>query len=268
VTWTSNPQGVTLGWGELRMQPHDMAKIGHLYLNKGMWDGKQLISSEWIEKSTSKQINAGTLLDDYGYQWWIDDSGIYTALGAWGQYIMVIPEKNIVTVFTSRVNVTRHAPLNLTKDFIIPAVMSDGSLPDNPESVAKLDTLSNEMKQAPDPEPVPPLPEMAQIISGKTYFYDANSLGWQFSSLTFNEKEAVSDFSIASINFPDLPIGLDNVYRFSETPVGVLASKGFWRNESTFVLIDELVGETIYIESAFTFKDNQVIVHGADCIRS
>jgi CubicO group peptidase (beta-lactamase class C family) len=265
VTWQSNPQGIALGWGELHMQPHDMAKIGHLYLNKGMWDGEQVISSEWIEKSTSKQINASTLLDHYGYQWWIDDSGIYTALGAWGQYIMVTPEKNIVTVFTSRVNITKHGPLNLTKEFIIPAVVSDDSLPNNPESVAKLNSLTHEMKQAPDPEPVPPLPEMAQIISGKTYFLDANNAGFQFFSLTFNGKDAVWDISLGGIFLEDVPIGLDNVYRFKDFgQLGVLASKGFWRNESTFVLIDELIGETIYIETEFTFKDNEVIVQADD----
>ncbi|MFC1507246.1 serine hydrolase domain-containing protein [Thermoproteota archaeon] len=264
VTWTSNPQNIALGYSELRMRPHDMAKIGYLYLNKGMWDGELVISSEWIEMSTRKQINAGTLLDHYGYQWWIDDSGIYTALGAWGQYIMVIPEKNIVTVFTSRVNVTKHAPLNLTKNFIMPAVVSDDSLPDNTESVAKLNALTNEMKQAPDPEPVPPLPEMAQIISGKTYFFNANSLEWQFLSFTFNGKEALSDYSIAGISFRDIPTGLDNVYRFSETPIGVLASKGFWRNESTFVSIDELIGESMYFESEFTFKDDKVTVQTVD----
>ncbi|MCW4043535.1 MAG: beta-lactamase family protein [Candidatus Bathyarchaeota archaeon] len=93
VTWSSNPQNITIGWAELRMRPHDMAKIGHLYLSKGVWDGEQLIHSEWVEMSTRKQINS-TLLDYYGYNWWIDDSGIYTALGYGGQYIIVVPEKN------------------------------------------------------------------------------------------------------------------------------------------------------------------------------
>ncbi|MCW4043534.1 MAG: hypothetical protein NWE90_07410 [Candidatus Bathyarchaeota archaeon] len=157
------------------------------------------------------------------------------------------------------------APLNLTENFIIPAAVSDDSLPDNPENVAKLTSLTNKMKQAPEPEPVPPLPEMAQIISGKTYFLDANSAGLQFFSFTFNGKEAVWDISIGGAFLGDIPIGLDNVYRFKDFgQLGVLASKGFWRNESTFVLIDELVGEAIYIESEFTFKDDKVTIQTID----
>ena len=48
VGWPSNPQGITLGYGQLFMRPHDMAKIGYLYLNNGLWDGKQIISSQKI----------------------------------------------------------------------------------------------------------------------------------------------------------------------------------------------------------------------------
>jgi CubicO group peptidase (beta-lactamase class C family) len=56
VGWPSNPQGITLGYGQLFMRPHDMAKIGYLYLNNGLWDGEQIISSQWIIASTSKYI--------------------------------------------------------------------------------------------------------------------------------------------------------------------------------------------------------------------
>jgi hypothetical protein len=72
------------------------------------------------------------------------------------------------------------------------------------------------------------------------------------------------DIYVSGISFQDNPVGLDNIYRFSETPIGVLASKGFWRNESTFVMIDKVVEEAIYLESEFTFKDNQVIVQTND----
>ena len=102
------------------------------------------------------------------------------------------------------------------------------------------------------------------MISGKTYFMDANDLYWQYSSLTFNGKEVMLDINIARISFQDIPVGLDNVYRFSETPIGVLASKGFWRNESTFVMINEAVEAAAYLESELTFKDNQVIVQTND----
>lgn len=100
VDWTSNLQGISIGYSELRRHPHDMAKIGYLYLKDGRWDGEQIVPSGWVRASTSKSISA-TLEDGYGYQWWIDDSGMYLALGYRGQFIFGIPEKEMVVVFTS-----------------------------------------------------------------------------------------------------------------------------------------------------------------------
>ncbi len=68
----------------MRMQPHDMAKIGYLYLNKGQWDGTQIVQADWVARSTRKHIPA-TLQDGYGYQWWVTDEGTYMALGYGGQ---------------------------------------------------------------------------------------------------------------------------------------------------------------------------------------
>jgi CubicO group peptidase (beta-lactamase class C family) len=133
VNWPSNLQGITIGYGQLRMRPQDMAKIGHLYLNDGLWDGRQIISSQWVNVSTRKHI-AATLLPGYGYQWWIVNPGIYTAVGYQGQFIMVVPEKNMVAVFTSRLNKEDfYTPLGLLSSYIIPAAKSPQPLPENPD---------------------------------------------------------------------------------------------------------------------------------------
>lgn len=145
VEWPSNPQGITIGWGQLYMLPHDMAKIGYLYLNDGMWDGKQVISSDWVETSTRKHISANTLEDGYGYQWWVDDSEIYMALGYAGQYIVVLPEKEMVVVFTSDLGDNDFfVPRFLVDDFIITAAKSNSPLPANPAAVAKLQSQVQE----------------------------------------------------------------------------------------------------------------------------
>jgi CubicO group peptidase (beta-lactamase class C family) len=133
IWWPSNPQGITIGWSKIRMQPRDMAKVGYLYLNNGLWDGKQIISSRWIKASTRKHIDA-TLLPGYGYQWWIVSPGIYTAVGRKGQFIMVASEKNIVAVFTSRLDPEDfYTPLILWAAYIMPAVKSATPLPENPD---------------------------------------------------------------------------------------------------------------------------------------
>jgi metal-dependent hydrolase (beta-lactamase superfamily II)/CubicO group peptidase (beta-lactamase class C family) len=139
VEWPANPQGISIGWGSLRMKPGDMAKIGYLYLNEGMWEGKQVVPPAWVEASTRKQIPA-TLEDGYGYQWWVDDSGYYMALGYAGQFIFVVPEQDMVVVFTSDLEETDfYVPQELLANWIIPAARSTTPLPDNPDGVAQLE---------------------------------------------------------------------------------------------------------------------------------
>jgi CubicO group peptidase (beta-lactamase class C family) len=141
VEWLSSPQGITIGWSDLHLTPHDMAKIGYLYLNEGRWDGEQVVSAEWVKASGREHISAGTLEDGYGYQWWVDDAGVYMALGYSGQYIVVVPDKGMVVVFVSDLEERDfYVPQELLNDFIIPAAKSASPLPDNPDGVALLES--------------------------------------------------------------------------------------------------------------------------------
>ncbi len=131
--WPANSQGITVGYSDLHIRPRDMAKIGFLYLNNGLWEDKQIISSRWIKESTRKHVSTKGLMD-YGYQWWTLGSGAYTALGYGGQFIFVVPHKNIVAVFTSGLDRKDiFTPSVLLRSNIIPAVKSDKPLPENPE---------------------------------------------------------------------------------------------------------------------------------------
>ena len=131
VGWPSNPQGITLGYGHLFMRPQDMAKIGYLYLNNGLWNDKQIISSKWIRASTRKYIDT-TLLPGYGYHWWTASPDVYTAAGNKGQFIMVAPEKDIVAVFTGGLSPKDFTiPIDLFSSYIISAVKSPTPLPEN-----------------------------------------------------------------------------------------------------------------------------------------
>ena len=147
LSWPTNPQGINIGWGELRMLPRDMAKIGYLYLAGGEWDGEQIVPTAWVENSTRKHISA-TLEDGYGYQWWVDDSGMYLALGYAGQFIFVVPEKELVVVFTSDLSDSDfYLPQNLLNDYIIPAAVSLDPLPKNPAAESDLHQLLGELSQ-------------------------------------------------------------------------------------------------------------------------
>ncbi len=82
VIWPSDPHGINYGWGDLHITPHDMAKIGYLYLNNGVWEDKPLVSVEWIAKSKPNHVK----FQDgggYGYLWWDPGHtpGFYEAVG-------------------------------------------------------------------------------------------------------------------------------------------------------------------------------------------
>ena len=99
--WSTDPQGINFGGSSLALTPRNMAKFGLLYLNNGTWDEQQIVSSEWVSSSNHGLATPYTMTS-YGYQWWIDDyHNWYSARGYNGQFIYVIPEHDIVIVFTS-----------------------------------------------------------------------------------------------------------------------------------------------------------------------
>ncbi len=101
--WVADPQGInTAGWG-LFITLADMAKIGQLYLNRGSWNGRQLISSEWLDESTIEHSRWDELNLTYGYLWWIIDRNehSYAAIGDGGNVIYVNLAKNLVVVIAS-----------------------------------------------------------------------------------------------------------------------------------------------------------------------
>jgi DNA-binding NarL/FixJ family response regulator len=95
-----DPQGYYDGWGDLSLHPQDMAKIGFLFLNKGQWDGKQIISSKWVEEASQAHMDTGG--DPHGYGWWVDPAveGAFRADGRGGQFIYVLPKWNMIVVTT------------------------------------------------------------------------------------------------------------------------------------------------------------------------
>lgn len=99
VNWEISPEGInTGGWG-LHIQSESLAKVGQMWLDGGVWNGKQLISKEWIEQMSAKQSNGGDF--GYGFQTW--QCAYPTAVradGALGQYVIVIPKQDVVIVLT------------------------------------------------------------------------------------------------------------------------------------------------------------------------
>ena len=141
--WPANTQGITIGWADLQLRLRDMAKIGQMMLKGGRWQGKQIISQNWVNQSTQAHIKAGGY--DYGYQWWrgktIASNQIFDSFWAWGhggQFIIVLPDLDLVVVLTAKhldnPGYSKRAFGMLTQH-ILPAVIPHPSL----EKIAMLD---------------------------------------------------------------------------------------------------------------------------------
>lgn len=101
VFWESCPRKITKGGWGLFIRTEDMAKLGQLYLNKGKWNGVQIVPEKWVEESTTPQILTGrTDSTYYGYQLWIngDRQGSYAFNGMLGQNVFIYPDINMVVV--------------------------------------------------------------------------------------------------------------------------------------------------------------------------
>ena len=140
IYWKSY-NGLTIGYSDLIMRPLDMARFGYLLLNGGRWNNQQVISPEWIEESTIKHID-NSLTYGYGYQWWIYSPDRFAAVGARGQRIFVLKDKNMVVVFTGNLKkIKTRIPEKILENHIIPAAQSDNSLPEDPRSWARLNSM-------------------------------------------------------------------------------------------------------------------------------
>jgi len=134
--WTTlTPSGLPCAHGDIYMTPRDMAKFGCLFLNDGSWKGVQIISAEWVQRSTSYHISPGvswvdgSWVDGYGYLWWLTTyhSGgqsldAFRAHGWGGQQIIVFPTLSMVVVFTGANYVTNEPCDAIVEQFILPAL--------------------------------------------------------------------------------------------------------------------------------------------------
>ena len=136
--WQQDPQGYYFGGNSMYFTPRDMARLGYLYLQNGMLDGKQVVPAEWVEESLSNSTNFNNLswgdLDNYnyGYLWWLGEikgHEVFLALGHGGQFVINFPDLNMIVVTTSYWQLDwnladehERLVLSIVADYIVPAV--------------------------------------------------------------------------------------------------------------------------------------------------
>ena len=155
--WEKSPDGVCLGGQGLFMHTEDLAKFTLFVLQKGEWNGKELISKEWFEEATKKQISNGDDPDSdwaqgYGYQFWRCRHNIFRGDGMYCQFVIGIPDRDMVIVSTADSN--QYQPiLNLYWQHVLPAAASDEPLTENPEGLERLQKVQSGLVAKPGESP-------------------------------------------------------------------------------------------------------------------
>ena len=268
IDWEVNPQKInTGGWG-LRLKTEDMSKFGQLFLQKGKWNGKQIIPASWVEQASTKKIDqdpsatqakrdSSDWLQGYCYQMWRSRHDAYRADGAFGQFIIVMPEKDAVVVITSETS-NMQAEFNLVWKYIFPA-FHDGKLPENAAAYAE---LKKKMKVLALPIMVSRPSPLQTSISGKTFNASSNDAGYKSIGFSFHDGklnlQLKTDTSQYNIRFgsgkwetgetkkrgPYLSAALRG--NRSELTSYKIAGSYYWQSDSTLVMTLR------YIESPHT----------------
>jgi CubicO group peptidase (beta-lactamase class C family) len=259
VTWPADAQGVSFGWGDLRLEPRDMAKLGYLWLNNGRWEDRQIIPKGWMEAAIQAQAHPPYTDQGYGYGFWLHTSRRppeFEAVGRGGQRITVVPEKNIVVVFTGG----EFEPGEVGA-FIGRALKADQALPENPSGAARLATA---VREAAMPRlPASSVPPLAKMVSGRRYTLAANPLNLTSFQLTFSDaQDPQLELERGELRDGPRPIGLNGVPRLSSGgPSGLpVAVTGDWERENTFFIEYNEVGgiNTYRLRLRFTGDDVDV----------
>jgi CubicO group peptidase (beta-lactamase class C family) len=262
-SWLASPQGVSVGAFGLMARTEDIARMGQLYLQKGKWKGRQLIPAEWVAEATSRQTSNGSAPTSdwdqgYGYQFWRSRHG-FRGDGAFGQYMLVLPEQDAVVAITSGVR-DMQSVMNLVWTKLLPA-MSKGALQEDAATQralkARLAGLTVRLPQG------RPSVALAVQVSQRRYELPDNDRGIRAIGLDFTPGTPALIVRSAS-GESRTPIGLGSWVRSSagftnginhllsvpeQTPI---AGSGAWTSDSVFTV--KLVAPETPFYSILTFR--------------
>jgi CubicO group peptidase (beta-lactamase class C family) len=267
--WEESAQGISWGGFGLFLPTEDIAKFGQLYLQKGLWNGKQVIPKEWVEKSVVKQVSNGSNPDSYwdqgyGFQFWRNIAYGYRGDGAFGQFCLVLPEFDLVLAINSGTN-DMHGVMKVVWQELLP-LLRDGKLDENPAAQTRLKEKLGQLT-------VPTVSgkeysSMAKKYSGKTLAMDENLLGVKSVTFSFTKKMNTVSFIVANGGV-SVPSGFNqwaattSLLNSYFTPAKrLIASNSAWTSDNTFEM-DISYKETEQImHLVFRFDQNGVTMEG------
>jgi CubicO group peptidase (beta-lactamase class C family) len=276
ATWETSPQGINMGGWGLNITTEDIARFGQLYLQKGKWNGRQILPEAWVEEATMRQVSNGCNPESdwdqgYAYQFWRCKHGAYRGDGAFGQYCIVMPEQDAVLAITSGVD-DMQAVLNIIWERLLPEF---GPAPLPAEAMTRAATeekLSNLNLLPPNGQATSPV---AGQVSGKEYSIGANDL--KIESVSFDFSAAGCVFTVRGATGPNIPpvfalggvvgehqivcgsgawqTGVTALFGRGEQPV---VASGVWTAEDTYAMTFRLVHTPFCLTHICKFEGDQV----------
>jgi CubicO group peptidase (beta-lactamase class C family) len=191
ATWATCPRGINTGGFGLSVKTEDIARFGQLYLRKGMWQGQRLLAEAWVEEASARQVdNAPNENPDweqgYGYQFWRCRHSVYRGDGAFGQFCIVMPDRDAVLAITSGVG-NMQAVLDLVWEHLLPEM---GSTPLPPDHAAQEEMEHKLTHLALLPAHGKSSSPMAPRASAR-YILEANEPGVESIAFDFGEDRSV-----------------------------------------------------------------------------
>lgn len=232
--WEQDPQGYTRGWGDLHLLPEELAKIGYLWLYRGNWDGRQIVSEDWVLDSVKVHSKPGDPDFGYGYGWWIS-IGDYQASGRGGQRMRVLASVNTILVITG----VDYDYADVEAWLLPSLIQLKKSRPANPEGLAALEAILTAVEQEPAGWTANYIPETAAKVSGNTYLCESNPAGIEVVRIEFDDTNQARMFLKTGGMENVFPIGLDGDYRLSTEGSGF---RGYWEDAQTFLLENFNIG--------------------------
>ena len=267
--WEEDPRGINVGGYGLRIRTQDVLNFGQLYLQKGQWEGKQLISEAWVTEATKQQVDSQDNDSDwgqgYGYQFWRCKPGGYRGDGAFGQYCIVMPEKDAVIAITSETK-DMGASMQLVWDHILPAMQNE-PIEVTEEATGK--TAKEQTKKLALATVQKSSPETAQAqIDQQTYIFQDNELGAEQVSFRFEGDQCEANF-VENGKTIRVASGLDHWLTGEERKEGntlfaipgrtpkptLMSSYYYWSKPDTLVMVVKYVENAHGDEFTFTFAD-------------
>ncbi|KIL40787.1 beta-lactamase [Gordoniibacillus kamchatkensis] len=265
ATWESCPRGIHVGGWGMKIRTEDIAKFGQLYLQKGLWNGRRLLSEAWVEEATSKHISnePNKNIDwaqGYGYQFWRCRHGAYRGDGAFGQYCVVMPEQDAVIAITSGLG-DMQPVLDEIWERLLPGMKSEPLPQDEAACAALGEALERLSLEPPRHEPAA---ELEQAVSGTVYELEQpNSAQLLTIAVQFLEDRAVVRFRNEqgehAVDFGrnEWLEGTSALWMRDDQP---LHASMTWRDATTLVLTVRYVETPFCLTAECAFGDGSVLL--------